>query len=190
MTRQQVEELTLQHGSRQHAVQQIRAVKRSDQLERIETYVRELRTLIRPQDILTDIVVARFAEHTLPMAVQEAVDVAREILFDGQNTESTTSPELIERLGQEGWLLPPQVELLKYLVNFRNRKIVHPDKRAIPVDDQFRRERIRDMVEGKCAAVEDLLTPGDSVERTCKDDTLDGLLRFCDSIRGRISGSS
>jgi uncharacterized protein YutE (UPF0331/DUF86 family) len=42
----------------------------------IETYVRELRTLAKPREISTERRERRFAEHTLQIAIQAALDVA------------------------------------------------------------------------------------------------------------------
>jgi uncharacterized protein YutE (UPF0331/DUF86 family) len=44
----------------------------------IETCVRELRELARPELLATDLREARFVEHTLQIAIQAALDVARQ----------------------------------------------------------------------------------------------------------------
>lgn len=56
----------------------------------IETRLHELRTLSRPAEIEHDLRELRFAEHTLQIAIQAALDVASHIVSDGQR--STTRP--------------------------------------------------------------------------------------------------
>jgi uncharacterized protein YutE (UPF0331/DUF86 family) len=48
----------------------------------IETCVRELRTLARPERIADDLREERFVEHTLQLAIQAALDVGSHIVSD------------------------------------------------------------------------------------------------------------
>jgi hypothetical protein len=59
----------------------------------IETYVRELQTLARPDQMELDVREERFDEHTLQLAVQAALDVASHITSDDRwvNRAPTTS---------------------------------------------------------------------------------------------------
>jgi len=57
-------------------------------LAQIETCVRELRELARPDAIGTDVREARFVEHTLQIAIQAALDTASHIVSDGRLGEA------------------------------------------------------------------------------------------------------
>jgi uncharacterized protein YutE (UPF0331/DUF86 family) len=86
----------------------------------LETYVRELRTLSRPQAIGADVRERRFVEHTLQIAIQAAIDVASHIVSDDRLGEPATSSELFAILGQSGWLQPPHADRLRKMAGFRN----------------------------------------------------------------------
>lgn len=70
----------------------------------IETSVRELRDLSRPEQIETDVRERRFVEHTLQIAIQAAMDVASHIVSDERLGEPQTNRELFELLERAGWL--------------------------------------------------------------------------------------
>ena len=89
-------------------------------LARIETHVRELRTLISPGDVLTDLRAERFAEHTLQIAIQAAIDVAGHLVSAHRLGEPETTRELFEKLGRASWLAPEQVDVLQRMTGFRN----------------------------------------------------------------------
>ncbi len=86
----------------------------------IETYVRELRTLSKPQEISTEVRERRFAEHTLQIAIQAAIDVASHIVSDNRLGEPATNSQLFEILTQAGWLHPSQTDRLRKMAGFRN----------------------------------------------------------------------
>jgi uncharacterized protein YutE (UPF0331/DUF86 family) len=86
----------------------------------IETYVRELRTLAKPREISTEVRERRFAEHTLQIAIQAAMDVASHIVSDEKLGEPTTNSQLFELLAQAGWLQNDQSERLRKMAGFRN----------------------------------------------------------------------
>lgn len=50
----------------------------------IETCLRELRQQARPDRLSTDVREIRFVEHTLPIAIQAALDVASHIVSDNR----------------------------------------------------------------------------------------------------------
>lgn len=83
----------------------------------IETYVRELRTLSRPDAISTEVRERRFVEHTL---IQAAIDVASHIVSNDRLSEPGTSSQLFELLGQAGWLQPAHADRLRKMTGFRN----------------------------------------------------------------------
>jgi uncharacterized protein YutE (UPF0331/DUF86 family) len=86
----------------------------------IETYVRELRTLARPREISTEVRERRFAEHTLQIAIQAAMDVASHIVSDEKLGEPATNSQLFELLAQAGWLQLAQSDRLRKMAGFRN----------------------------------------------------------------------
>lgn len=63
----------------------------------IETSVRELWELARPEAIDTDIREARFVEHTLQIALQATLDAASHIVSDERLGEPSANRELFDR---------------------------------------------------------------------------------------------
>jgi uncharacterized protein YutE (UPF0331/DUF86 family) len=90
----------------------------------IETYVRELRALSRPEEIPRDLREERFAEHTLQIAIQAAMDVASHIVSDDRLGEPRTNREVFELIGRHGWIDGPLEATLGRMVGFRNL-VVH-----------------------------------------------------------------
>jgi uncharacterized protein YutE (UPF0331/DUF86 family) len=86
----------------------------------VETYLRQLRTLVVPAEILTSLVVERFAEHTLQIAIQAALDVASHVVADERLAEPTTNQALMSALAQAGWLSPTLATRLQRMAGFRN----------------------------------------------------------------------
>jgi hypothetical protein len=76
----------------------------AEKLATIETCVQELRTLARPAEIAWDVREARFALHTLQIAIQAALDVASHIVSDKRPGEPETNRELFDRLARDGSL--------------------------------------------------------------------------------------
>ena len=70
----------------------------------IETSVKELRTLARPEVIATDVRERRFVEHTLQIAIQAAIDVASHIVADERLGEPETNRQLFGLLAGAGGL--------------------------------------------------------------------------------------
>ena len=122
----------------------------------IETCVRELRELARPEAIATDVREARFVEHTLQLALQAALDAASHIVSDERLGEPSTNRELFDRLERAGWIEAPLADALRNMAGFRNI-LVHGY-------DAVHLEIVRDVVEHR----------------------LDDLLRFADSVRQRL----
>ena len=122
----------------------------------IETCVRELRELARPEAIATDVREARFVEHTLQLALQAALDAASHIVSDERLGEPSTNRELFDRLERAGWIEAPLADVLRNMAGFRNI-LVHGY-------DAVDLEIVRDVVEHR----------------------LDDLLRFADSVRQRL----
>ena len=86
----------------------------------IETCLRELATYCRPRLIETDLRERRFAEHTLQIAIQAALDAASHIVSAQRLGEPRTNRALFELLVAASWLDPPLGEKLESMVGFRN----------------------------------------------------------------------
>lgn len=90
----------------------------------IETCVRELETLARPELVETDVRERRFVEHTLQIAIQAALDAASHIVSDERLGEPRTNRELFTLLVDAGWLTDDLGVRLRRMVGFRN-VVVH-----------------------------------------------------------------
>lgn len=90
----------------------------------IETCIRELETLARPELIESDVRERRFIEHTLQVAIQAALDVASHIVSDERLGEPRTNRELFAELSRAGWLEPRLASALEAAAGFRNL-VVH-----------------------------------------------------------------
>jgi uncharacterized protein YutE (UPF0331/DUF86 family) len=90
----------------------------------IETYVRELRTLGRPDALRRDIREERFILHTLQLAAQATLDIASHVVSDERLGEPETYREIFELLARHGWLEPALAAKLEDMAGFRN-VVVH-----------------------------------------------------------------
>jgi uncharacterized protein YutE (UPF0331/DUF86 family) len=90
----------------------------------IETCVRELRTLARPERISDDLREERFVEHTLQLAIQAALDVGSHIVSDERLGEPETSRDVFRLLGRSGLVPPDLLSRLEQMAGFRN-VVVH-----------------------------------------------------------------
>jgi uncharacterized protein YutE (UPF0331/DUF86 family) len=90
----------------------------------IETCVRQLRTLARPDRIADDVREQRFVEHTLQLAIQAALDVSSHIISDERLGEPETSRDVFRLLERAGILDPDLGGRLERMAGFRN-VIVH-----------------------------------------------------------------
>ena len=90
----------------------------------IETCVRELRTLARPERIADDVREQRFVEHTLQLAIQAALDVASHIVSDERLGEPDTNRDVFRLLERSG-IVPADLGMrLERMAGFRN-VVVH-----------------------------------------------------------------
>jgi len=92
-------------------------------LRRIEICLADLAT-VDVVRIASDRREERFAEHTLQIAIQAAIDVAAHIVSDNALGDPASNHALFHLLAQHGWLPAEQVPLLSRMVGFRN-VIVH-----------------------------------------------------------------
>ena len=86
----------------------------------IETCVRELRTMARPDTLAEDIREQRFVEHTLQLAIQAALDAASHIVADERLGEPSTYRELFELLEKAGYVPRELSTELEKMAGFRN----------------------------------------------------------------------
>lgn len=121
----------------------------------IETYVRELRDLARPELIETDIREQRFIQHTLQLAMQAALDVGSQVVSNERLGEPETNRELFELLGRHGFIAATLIPPMTAMAGMRNI-LVHAYQE---VDNAV----LRDVIEHH----------------------LDDLLRYVDEIRRR-----
>lgn len=90
----------------------------------IETCVRELQTLARPERIADDLREERFVEHTLQLAIQAALDVGSHIVSDERLGEPETSRDVFRLLGRAGLVPADLLGRLEQMAGFRN-VVVH-----------------------------------------------------------------
>jgi uncharacterized protein YutE (UPF0331/DUF86 family) len=115
-------------------------------LARIETCVQELRTLSRPADIARDRREERFAEHTLQIAIQAAIDVASHIVSDQRLGEPRTNRELVDLLERSGWLPADLATTMRRMVGFRNILVHGYETVDVGVVREIVEERLGDLL--------------------------------------------
>lgn len=93
-------------------------------LAEIETYVRQLRELARPERIAVDVREERFVLYTLQVAIQACLDVASHIVSDERLGEPRTNRDLFDLLVRAGWLPSELAKPLAGMARFRN-VVVH-----------------------------------------------------------------
>lgn len=86
----------------------------------IETCLRELRELARPEALPGDLRELRFVEHTLQIAIQAAMDAASHVVSDGRLGEPATNRALFQILGAHGYLDAELSARLGQMAGFRN----------------------------------------------------------------------
>ena len=86
----------------------------------IETYVRELESLARPEAVADDVREARFIEYTLQIAIQAALDIASHIVSEERLGEPETNADLFTALAKDGWIAKDLLPKLRQMAGFRN----------------------------------------------------------------------
>lgn len=86
----------------------------------IETCVRELRELGRPEAIEIDVKERRFIEHTLQVCIQAIQDIASHIVSDQRLGEPNDNRGLLTPLVGAGWLAEDLMAPLGNAIAFRN----------------------------------------------------------------------
>ncbi len=90
----------------------------------VETCVRQLRTLARPERLAEDVREQRFVEHTLQLAIQAALDVASHLVSDERLGEPETNREVFRLLERAGIVAADLGGRLEQMAGFRN-VVVH-----------------------------------------------------------------
>ncbi len=124
----------------------------------IETLVKELRTLARPERIEHDVREERFVEHTLQIAIQATLDVASHIVSSERLGEPRTHRALFDLLERHDWISEELSRSLRDAAGFRNL-LVH----------QYGEVQVH-------------------IVREVAEHRLDDFLRFAASVRARIPG--
>jgi uncharacterized protein YutE (UPF0331/DUF86 family) len=115
-------------------------------LAAIETYLRELRALGRPEALRTDVREERFLTRTLQMAIEAALDVASHVVSDERLGEPATNRELFAILERNGWLPPPLAERLGDMAGFRNVLVHSYDDLDLDVVEDVLRHHLDDLL--------------------------------------------
>ncbi|CAN5227554.1 hypothetical protein BH20GEM2_BH20GEM2_05440 [soil metagenome] len=115
-------------------------------LSRIETCVRELRTLARPEKLAAEVKEQRFIEHTLQLAVQAALDVASHIVSDERLGEPRTNRELFSLLERNGWIDSTLADSLRRMAGFRNVLVHGYDEVDLDIVREVLTERLDELL--------------------------------------------
>ncbi len=86
----------------------------------IETCVRELEPLARPERVHADVRERRFVEHTLQIAIQAAQDIASHVVSAERLGEPRTNREFFDLLSAAGWLTPAHAATMRRMIGLRN----------------------------------------------------------------------
>jgi uncharacterized protein YutE (UPF0331/DUF86 family) len=115
-------------------------------LARIETCVKELRTLGDPARIRSDLREERFFEHTLQVAIQSVLDVASHIVSEERLGEPRSNHELIDLVARDGWI-PPGLEVtLHRMIGFRNILVHGYESVDLAIVEDIARNRLDDLL--------------------------------------------
>jgi uncharacterized protein YutE (UPF0331/DUF86 family) len=113
----------------------------------IETCVRELRTLGRPERLRSDVKEERFIEYTLQLAAQAALDAASHIVSDERLGEPATNRELFGKLARAGYLSADLAARLERMAGFRNILVHGYQEVDLGIVEDAARNRLDDLIE-------------------------------------------
>ena len=116
-------------------------------LATIDTCVRELRELARPDAIRVDVREQRFVEHTLQLAIQAALDAASHIVSDERLGEPRTNRELFTLLARAGWIDTELAAKLGDMAGFRNILVHGYDTVDLAVVEDVVAHRLGDLLQ-------------------------------------------
>lgn len=112
----------------------------------IETCVRELRSLARPEEIRRDVREERFVEHTLQIAIQAVLDVAAHIVSDERLGEPRTNRELFDLLERYGWVTEGLAGSLRSMAGFRNILVHGYEMVDLAIVEEILRNHLEDLL--------------------------------------------
>ena len=115
-------------------------------LTRIETCVRELRTLADPKALSSDLKEQRFVEHTLQIAIEAALDVASHIVSDEVLGEPSTKHGLFDLLARAGWIPAGMLGTMHAMVGFRNVVVHEYDEVDLRIVESVLATRLDDLL--------------------------------------------
>jgi uncharacterized protein YutE (UPF0331/DUF86 family) len=111
----------------------------------VEQCIADLRTKAKPEQFGHDLLQRRFAEHTLQLAIQAALDVASHIVSDERLGEPKTNAELFAALTRAG-LVPQELGIpLAKMAGFRNVLVHAYVEVDVALLAQVVRERLEDL---------------------------------------------
>ena len=113
----------------------------------IETCVRDLRELARPDAIRSDVREERFVEHTLQLAIQAALDAASHIVADERLGEPRTNRELFSLLARAGWLDARLAGALGDMAGLRNIHVHGYDAVDLKIVQDVAEHRLDDLLQ-------------------------------------------
>ena len=113
----------------------------------VDTCVRELRTLARPESIDHDVREERFIEHTLQVAIQAGLDAASHIVADERLGEPSTYRDLIELLERAGYVPRTLSAELEKMAGFRNILVRGYDSVDLAIVKDIVENRLDDLEE-------------------------------------------
>jgi uncharacterized protein YutE (UPF0331/DUF86 family) len=115
-------------------------------LAEIETCVQQLRTLVTPGKLRSDVKEERFVAATLLIAVQSALDVASHIVSDERLGEPRTNRELFTLLERAGWVESSLSGRLRDMAGFRNVLVHGYSELDLTVLERILAERLNDLL--------------------------------------------
>lgn len=117
-------------------------------LARVESCVSDIRRLTPdPALIARDLVLQRFVEHTLQIAIQSALDVASHIVSGERLGEPASNHALFDLLSRSGWIAPETVPVLRAMVGFRNVLVHEYDDVDLAIVRDVVEHRLDDLLE-------------------------------------------
>lgn len=112
----------------------------------IETCVRELNDLCQPELIGEDVRETRFAEHTLQIAIQAALDVSSHVISSRRLGEPSTNRETFDLLANGGIVETSLAERLYAMAGFLNILVHGYQEIDTAVVRQVVQERLNDLL--------------------------------------------
>ncbi len=111
----------------------------------MEGCLRDLRALAKPDHFKDDVLQRRFAEHSLQLAIQAALDVASHIVSDERLGEPKTNADLFMALMRAGLIATELGSSLAKMAGFRNVLVHGYVEVDVDLLAQVVRERLSDL---------------------------------------------